>query len=39
MVEKLRLGNEECGRGKKMLFRDVKELEYIRVRLMGKSKF
>ena len=26
MVEKLRLGNEQCGRGRKTLFRDVKEL-------------
>lgn len=26
MIEKLRLGNEQCGRGKKTLFRDVKEL-------------
>ena len=26
MVEKLRLGNDQCGRGKKTLFRNVKEL-------------
>ena len=26
MIEKLRLGNEQCGRGKKTLFRDVQEL-------------
>jgi hypothetical protein len=26
MIEKLRLGNEQCGRGRKTLFRDVKEL-------------
>lgn len=26
MIEKLRLGNEQCGIGKKTLFRDVKEL-------------
>jgi hypothetical protein len=26
MIEKLRLGNEQCGRGSKTLFRNVKEL-------------
>ena len=26
MIEKLRLGNEQCGRGRKTLFRNVKEL-------------
>ena len=26
MIEKLRLGNEQCGKGKKTLFRNVKEL-------------
>ncbi len=26
MIEKLRLGNEHCGLGRKTLFRDVKEL-------------
>lgn len=26
IIEKLRLGNEQCGRGRKDLFRDVKEL-------------
>jgi hypothetical protein len=26
MIEKLRLGNEQCGKGSKTLFRDVKEL-------------
>ena len=26
MIEKLRLGNEQCGIGRKTLFRDVKEL-------------
>lgn len=26
MIEKLRLGNDQCGKGSKTLFRDVKEL-------------
>jgi hypothetical protein len=26
MIEKLRLGNEQCGLGRKTLFKDVKEL-------------
>lgn len=29
MIEKLRLGNEQCGKGRKTLFRDVKELRGI----------